>query len=58
MIRYDKVFRVRIGDDLELAIEKALTKWRHLHRWERPGTFYRELLKRGLRDRKHNEEAP
>lgn len=45
---YTRVFRVRITEDELLAIDQALSKWREVVRWERPGVFYRLILKLGL----------
>lgn len=48
MLHYDKVFRVRITTEMQSDIARAETKWRHLHRWQRPGELYRLIIKLGL----------
>lgn len=56
MLSFDKVFRVRIDTELQKEIRNALAHWRKLHSWERPGTFYRDLIRRGLFDYESNPE--
>lgn len=48
MIRFEKVFRVRVTVIQDKQIAKALKVWKVTHHWERTGVFYRRLLDLGL----------
>lgn len=42
------VYRVRIDTALRRQVKAAYDRWRKANPWQRPGTFYRLVLKHGI----------